>query len=177
MLPGMDGFEICRKLREKLDIPITIVSARHEDIDKIRTLGFGADEYIEKPFSPAVLAAQVKSQLSRYDQLKGSQKKKADGRLSLGGIVLDEATHTVTARGKPVELANKEFQLLRFLMINAGIVFSRDTLYNRIWGMESLGNTATVPVHINRIREAVEEDPSHPKHILTIWGVGYKFQV
>ena len=91
--------------------------------------------------------------------------------------MLDEATHTVTARGKPVELANKEFQLLRFLMINAGIVFNRDTLYNRIWGMESLGNTATVPVHINRIREAVEEDPSNPKHILTIWGIGYKFQV
>ena len=177
MLPGMDGFEICRKLREKLDIPITIVSARHEDIDKIRTLGFGADEYIEKPFSPAVLAAQVKSQLSRYEQLKGSGKKKHTGPLSLGGITMDESTHTVTARGKPVELANKEFQLLRFLMINAGIVFNRDTLYNRIWGMESLGNTATVPVHINRIREAVEEDPSNPKHILTIWGVGYKFQV
>ena len=97
--------------------------------------------------------------------------------LSLGGITMDESTHTVTVRGKPVELANKEFQLLHFLMVNAGIVFSRDTLYNRIWGMESLGNTATVPVHINRIREAVEEDPSNPKHILTIWGVGYKFQV
>lgn len=177
MLPDMDGFEICRKLREKLDIPITIVSARHEDIDKIRTLGFGADEYIEKPFSPAVLAAQVKSQLSRYEQLKGSGKKKHTGPLSLGGITMDESTHTVTVRGKPVELANKEFQLLHFLMVNAGIVFSRDTLYNRIWGMESLGNTATVPVHINRIREAVEEDPSNPKHILTIWGVGYKFQV
>ena len=177
MLPGMDGFEICRKLREKLDIPITIVSARHEDIDKIRTLGFGADEYIEKPFSPAVLAAQVKSQLSWYEQLKGSGKKKHTGPLSLGGITMDESTHTVTVRGKPVELANKEFQLLHFLMVNAGIVFSRDTLYNRIWGMESLGNTATVPVHINRIREAVEEDPSNPKHILTIWGVGYKFQV
>ena len=114
---------------------------------------------------------------SRYEQLKGSGKKKHTGPLSLGGITMDESTHTVTVRGKPVELANKEFQLLHFLMVNAGIVFSRDTLYNRIWGMESLGNTATVPVHINRIREAVEEDPSNPKHILTIWGVGYKFQV
>ena len=140
----------------------------------------------ERPYQTqnlyAVLERQRKlekevSAIAKGTYKKGSGKKKHTGPLSLGGITMDESTHTVTVRGKPVELANKEFQLLHFLMVNAGIVFSRDTLYNRIWGMESLGNTATVPVHINRIREAVEEDPSNPKHILTIWGVGYKFQV
>ena len=153
MLPGMDGFEICRKLREKLDIPITIVSARHEDIDKIRTLGFGADEYIEKPFSPAVLAAQVKSQLSRYEQLKGSGKKKHTGPLSLGGITMDESTHTVTARGKPVELANKEFQLLELLMANPGQVISSDRLFEKIWGYESDADPSVIWVYISYLRK------------------------
>lgn len=173
MLPGMDGFQICRKLRNKLDIPIMMVTAKRTEIDQIRGLGFGADDYIEKPFSPGVLVAKVKSQLSQYERLKG--KRKEGQRITLGDISLEADTHRVFVRGEEKMLPNKEFKLLEYLMLHSDVVYSRETLYTRIWGMDSLGNTATVPVHINRIREAVEEDPAHPKHILTIWGVGYKF--
>ena len=174
MLPGMDGFAICRKLRDQIDIPIMMVTAKRTDIDKIRGLGFGADDYIEKPFSPGVLVAKVKSQLAQYERLKG--KKHENHRLTIGDISLESDTHRVFVKGKEKELPNKEFKLLEFLMIHADVVYSRESLYTRIWGMDSLGNTATVPVHINRLREAVEEDPSNPKHILTIWGVGYKLK-
>lgn len=175
MLPGIDGFEICRRIRSKIDTPIMMVTARRSDIDKIRGLGFGADAYIEKPFSPSVLVARVRAQLAQYERIKGKDTKE-DGVISLGDIVLNSNTHIVTVRGKSKTLPNKEFKLLEFLMINADFVFSREDLYTRIWGMDSLGNTATVPVHINRIRDAIEEDPGNPKHLLTIWGVGYKFK-
>lgn len=175
MLPGMDGFQIVRKLRDKIDIPIMMVTARRSDIDKIRGLGFGADDYIEKPFSPGVLVARVKSQLARYERLKGTGERRK--KISIGGITLEPDTHRIFVRGEEKVLPNKEFQLLEFLMVHADVVFSRESLYTRIWGMDSLGNTSTVPVHINRLREAVEEDPSDPKHILTIWGVGYKFKL
>ena len=175
MLPGMDGFQICRKLRDKIDVPIMMVTAKRTDIDKIRGLGFGADDYIEKPFSPGVLVAKVKSQLAQYERLKGKPHEKK--RITLGDISLESDTHRVFVRGQEKVLPNKEFKLLEFLMLHADVVHSRETLYTRIWGMDSLGNTATVPVHINRLREAVEEDPADPKHILTIWGVGYKFKV
>ena len=174
MLPGMDGFEVCRQLRDKLDIPIVMVTAKREDIDKIRGLGFGADDYVEKPFSPSVLVARVKSRISQYNRLKGTGSRK--GLITFGDITLNPDTHTVIIRGKEVALPNKEFQLLEFLMINADMVFSKETLYDKIWGMDSLGNTATVPVHINRLREAIEEDPNTPRHLMTIWGVGYKFK-
>lgn len=174
MLPGMDGFQIVRKLRDKIDIPIMMVTARRSDIDKIRGLGFGADDYIEKPFSPGVLVARVKSQLAQYERLKGTGERRK--KISIGGITLEPDTHRIFVRGMEKVLPNKEFQLLEFLMAHADVVFSRESLYTRIWGMDSLGNTSTVPVHINRLREAVEEDPSNPKHILTIWGVGYKFK-
>lgn len=174
MLPGMDGFEVCRQLRDKLDIPIVMVTAKREDIDKIRGLGFGADDYVEKPFSPSVLVARVKSRISQYNCLKGTGSRK--GLITFGDITLNPDTHTVIVRGKEVALPNKEFQLLEFLMINADMVFSKETLYDKIWGMDSLGNTATVPVHINRLREAIEEDPNTPRHLMTIWGVGYKFK-
>lgn len=174
MLPGMDGFQIVRKLRDKIDIPIMMVTARRSDIDKIRGLGFGADDYIEKPFSPGVLVARVKSQLARYERLKGTGERRK--KISIGGITLEPDTHRIFVRGEEKVLPNKEFQLLEFLMVHADVVFSRESLYTRIWGMDSLGNTSTVPVHINRLREAVEEDSSDPKHILTIWGVGYKFK-
>lgn len=174
MLPGMDGFQIVRKLRDKIDIPIMMVTARRSDIDKIRGLGFGADDYIEKPFSPGVLVARVKSQLARYERLKGIGERRK--KISIGGITLEPDTHRIFVRGEEKVLPNKEFQLLEFLMVHADVVFSRESLYTRLWGMDSLGNTSTVPVHINRLREAVEEDPSDPKHILTIWGVGYKFK-
>lgn len=174
MLPGMDGFQIVRKLRDKIDIPIMMVTTRRSDIDKIRGLGFGADDYIEKPFSPGVLVARVKSQLARYERLKGTGERRK--KISIGGITLEPDTHRIFVRGEEKVLPNKEFQLLEFLMVHVDVVFSRESLYTRIWGMDSLGNTSTVPVHINRLREAVEEDPSNPKHILTIWGVGYKFK-
>lgn len=174
MLPGMDGFEVCRQLRDKLDIPIVMVTAKREDIDKIRGLGFGADDYVEKPFSPSVLVARVKSRISQYNRLKGTGSRK--GLITFGDITLNPDTHTVIVRGKEVALPNKEFQLLEFLMINADMVFSKETLYDKIWGMDSLGNTATFPVHINRLREAIEEDPNTPRHLMTIWGVGYKFK-
>ena len=173
MLPGMDGFEVCKSIRDKIDIPIMMLTARKSDIDKIKGLGFGADDYIEKPFSPSVLVARVKSQLAQYERLKGT----ADtNKIMLGNITLESDTHRVFVNEKEVVLPNKEFQLLEFLMINANIVFTRETLYDRIWGMNSFGNTATVPVHINRLREAVELDPAKPKHLITVWGVGYKFK-
>lgn len=174
MLPGMDGFQIVRKLRDKVDIPIMMVTAKRTDIDKIRGLGFGADDYIEKPFSPGVLVAKVKSQLAQYERLKGKLEDRK--RITISGITLESDTHRIWVRGEEKVLPNKEFQLLEFLMVHADVVYSRETLYTRIWGMDSLGNTATVPVHINRLREAVEEDPVNPRHILTIWGVGYKFK-
>ncbi len=173
MLPGMDGFEVCKSIRDKIDIPIMMLTARKSDIDKIKGLGFGADDYIEKPFSPGVLVARVKSQLAQYERLKGI----ADtNKIMLGNITLESDTHRVFVKDKEIVLPNKEFQLLEFLMTNANIVFSREILYDRIWGMNSFGNTATVPVHINRLREAVELDPAKPKHLITVWGVGYKFK-
>lgn len=173
MLPEMDGFEVCKNIRSKIDIPIMMLTARKSDIDKIRGLGFGADDYIEKPFSPSVLVARVKSQLAQYERLKGS----ADAnKIILGNIILESDTHQVFVNDKEIFLPNKEFQLLEFLMTNANIVFSREILYDRIWGMNSFGNTSTVAVHINRLREAVELDPAKPKHLITVWGVGYKFK-
>ncbi len=173
MLPEMDGFEVCKNIRSKIDIPIMMLTARKSDIDKIRGLGFGADDYIDKPFSPSVLVARVKSQLAQYERLKGS----ADAnKIILGNIILESDTHRVFVNDKEIFLPNKEFQLLEFLMTNANIVFSREILYDRIWGMNSFGNTSTVAVHINRLREAVELDPAKPKHLITVWGVGYKFK-
>ena len=175
MLPGIDGFEICRSIRDKTDVPIMMTTARKADIDKIRGLGFGADDYIEKPFSPSVLVAKVKSQLAQYDRLKKSA---AHGhkQISVGSIVLETDTRRVFVAGEEKILPNKEFQLLEFLMSNASLVFSRETLYERIWGLDSVGNTSTVSVHVNRLREAIEKDPAHPEHLITVWGVGYKFQ-
>lgn len=175
MLPGMDGFEVCKSIRDKIDIPIMMLTARKSDIDKIKGLGFGADDYIEKPFSPSVLVARVKSQLAQYERLKGFDKISAN-KIIFGNIILESDTHRVFVNDKEVVLPNKEFQLLEFLMTNANIVFSREILYERIWGMNSFGNTSTVAVHINRLREAVEQDPAKPKHLITVWGVGYKFK-
>ena len=173
MLPGIDGFEVCKIIRGEIDIPIMMLTARKSDIDKIKGLGFGADDYIEKPFSPSVLVARIKSQLAQYERLKGTTDA---NKIILGDITLEADTHRVFVNDKEVVLPNKEFQLLEFLMTNANIVFSRETLYDRIWGMNSFGNTSTVPVHINRLREAVEQEPAKPKHLITVWGVGYKFK-
>lgn len=174
MLPGMDGFAVCRKLREKLDIPILMVTARQEDIDKIRGLGLGADDYIEKPFSPSVLVARVKANLAQYRRL--SERNKAPSEISLGGICINTGTRRVFVDGREVELKNKEYELLLFLMLNVDMVFDRETLYEKVWGIDAMGDNATVAVHINRLREKIEADPANPHYIETVWGAGYRFR-
>lgn len=174
MLPGMDGFTICRKLREKIDIPILMVTARQEDIDKVRGLGLGADDYIEKPFSPTVLVARVKANIAQYERLSGTGK--ALSEIALGTIRLNTGTHRVFVDGREADLKNKEYELLLFLMLNVDMVFDRETLYEKVWGLEALGDNATVAVHINRLREKLEKDPAHPRYIETVWGAGYRFR-
>lgn len=174
MLPKMDGFMVCRKLREKLNIPILMVTARQEDIDKIRGLGLGADDYVEKPFSPSVLVARVKANLSQYERVSGTGK--APSEIMLGGIRLNTGTHRVFVDGKEAELKNKEYELLLFLMLNVDLVFDRETLYENVWGLEAMGDNATVAVHINRLREKLEKDPANPRYIETVWGAGYRFR-
>lgn len=173
MLPGMDGFAICRALREQIDVPILMVTARQEDIDKIRGLGLGADDYIEKPFSPSVLVARVKAHLARYRRLTGSER--TSGEIQIGGIRLNEDTHRVYVDGREVELTNKEYELLLFFMLNVDVVFSREQLYERIWGWDAMGDSATVAVHINRLRKKIEQDPANPRYIVSVWGAGYRF--
>ena len=172
MLPGLDGFSVCRKLRETLDIPILMVTARTQDVDKIRGLGFGADDYIEKPFSPAVLAARVKAHLAQYNRLK--PQKAESTVLAAGPIRIDTASHTVSVDGKALSLTNKEYELLLFLLRHPNQVFSREDLYELIWGLESMGDNITVAVHVNRLREKLEKDPARPQLIQTVWGVGYR---
>lgn len=174
MLPGRDGFQICRTIRETKDIPILMVSARQEDIDKIRGLGLGADDYIVKPFSPNELVARVKGHLARYEQLTSREVHRDV--LRYGDLEIDESGHRVFVKGKEVALPNKEFELLLFFAKNPGIVFSKETLFDRVWGSEALGETATVSVHVNRIREKIEEDTANPRYIETVWGAGYRFR-
>ena len=174
MLPEMDGFEVCRRLREKTDIPILRVPARREDIDKIRGLGLGADDYIEKPFSPGVLVARVKANLNQYKRLTGREKEPSE--ISLGGVRINTGTHRGFVDGKDIELKNKEYKLLLFLMLNVDLVFDRETLYEKVWGLDALGDNATVAVHINRLREKIEKDPAKPRYIETVWGAGYRFR-
>ena len=174
MLPGIDGFSLCRKLRENLSIPIIMVTARQDDVDKIRGLGLGADDYVEKPFSPSVLIARVKANLAQYERGK-QQGGSVSQVIEAGGIHMDTNTHRVYRDDKEITLKNKEYELLRFLMQNPDMVFSRETLYERIWGMDALGDSATVAVHINRLRDKLEKDPSNPELIQTVWGVGYRF--
>ena len=175
MLPGMDGFAICRALREQIDVPILMVTAQQEDIDKSRGLGLGADDYIEKPFSPSVLVARVKAHLARYRRLTGSER--TSGEIQIGGIRLNEETHRVYVDGREVELTNKEYELLLFFMLNVDVVFSREQLYERIWGWDAMGDSATVAVHINRLRKKIEQDPANPRYIVSVWGAGYRFNL
>ncbi len=175
MLPGIDGFAVCRKLREELDIPILMVTARREDIDKIRGLGLGADDYIEKPFSPSVLVARVKAHLAQYARLKKTDQV-VSVQITIGGIIINTDTHRAYVDDREIELKNKEYELLLFLAQNADIVFNRETLYERIWGMDALGDSATVAVHINRLRDKIEEDPGNPRYIQTVRGAGYRLK-
>ena len=174
MLPGMDGFSVCRQLREGTDIPILMVTARREDIDKIRGLGLGADDYIEKPFSPSVLVARVNAHLTRYRRLTGGARK-PQPELLVGEIRLNTQTRRVYVGDREVELKNREYELLLFLMLHLDMVFSREDLYEKVWGLEAMGDNATVAVHINRLREKLERDPGHPRYIQTVWGAGYRF--
>lgn len=175
MLPGIDGFTVCRELRKTLDIPILMVTARRDDLDKIQGLGLGADDYIEKPFSPGVLVARVKAHLSQAARLKQTGRA-APAQIRLGEIRIQPDTRRVFLREKEVELKNKEYELLLFLMQNADIIFSRETLYERIWGIDAMGDDATVAVHINRLRDKLEEDPGDPKYIQTVRGAGYRLK-
>lgn len=176
MLPGIDGYEICRKIRSKLDIPILMVTAKIEDIDKIRGLGIGADDYIAKPFSPTELVARVKSNLAQYDRLISSGRAKTE-EVQVGNICINVLTHRVYVDNCEYELKNKEYELLLFLVSNPDIVFSKEQLYERIWGMDAIGDLKTVAVHINRIREKIEKDIQNPVYIETVWGAGYRFKV
>lgn len=176
MLPGMDGFAVCRTIRSSIDIPILMVTARQEDIDVIRGLGLGADDYITKPFSPSVLIARVKAAIARYERLKTTEPK-TGGEIRAGNIRLQPQSRRVFVHDREADVKNKEFELLLFLMTNMDIVFNKETLYERIWGFEALGDNATVAVHINRLREKIEDDPANPRHIQTVWGAGYRFTI
>jgi len=173
MLPGKDGYEITQQIRQKLEIPVLIVSARNEDIDKIRGLGFGADDYLTKPFSPAELVARVKSHILRYERLKG--KIVACEIINHRGIEINTSSHKVFVRGKEVQLTTTEYGLLVFFATNPNIVFSKEHIFEKIWGDEPLGDTATVSVHVQKIRKKIERDPSNPDYIETLWGTGYRF--
>lgn len=172
MLPGVDGFTICKRVRAEKDIPILIVTARGEDVDKIRGFGFGADDYIEKPFSPSVLVARVKAHLAQYARLKPTADLPQS--ITVGSLTADPAARRITKNGMEVPLKNKEYELLFFLMRHPEQVFSREDLYELIWGLESMGDNITVAVHINRLREKVEDVPTEPKILQTVWGVGYR---
>lgn len=177
MLPGIGGFEICKRLRLEKEIPIIIVSAKKEDVDKMRGLGLGADDYMTKPFSPNELVARVKAHISRYERLFAGNKTSSKDVVEIRGISIDKSSRKIYVNGKEVEFTSKEFELLLFLVNNPNRVFSKEELFERIWGLDPIGGIATVTVHIRRIREKIEFDPSNPEYIETIWGVGYRFGI
>ena len=176
MLPGLDGFEVCKKIREEKNIPIIMVSAKKEDIDKIRGLGMGADDYMTKPFSPSELVARVKAHLARYDRLVGSSNKNNDV-IEIRGIRIDKTARRVIVDGEEKAFTGKEFDLLTFLAEHPNHVYTKEELFREIWDMDSIGDIATVTVHIKKIREKIEFDSAKPQYIETIWGVGYRFKV
>jgi DNA-binding response OmpR family regulator len=176
MLPGIDGFELCRRIRKEKEIPIIIVSAKREDIDQIRGLGLGADDYVTKPFSPQQLVARVKAHIARYERLTAVVNSGMLSEIVIRDLRIDCAARKVWCRASEVTLTNKEFELLAFLVNNPDVVFSKNDLFDKIWGVNSFGETSTVTVHINRIRDKIELDTTQPKYIETVWGVGYRFR-
>ena len=176
MLPGVDGFEICRKIRETKNTPIIMISAKKDDIDKIRGLGLGADDYITKPFSPSEMVARVKAHLSRYERLIGSGMPMNDI-IEIRGLKIDKTARRVYVNGEEKNFTTKEFDLLTFLAQNPNHVYTKEELFSKIWDMESIGDIATVTVHIKKIREKIEMNTAKPQYIETIWGVGYRFKV
>ena len=176
MLPGVDGFEICKKIRETKNTPILMVSAKKDDIDKIRGLGLVADDYVTKPFSPSELVARVKAHLARYERLIGSNMPQNDI-IEIRGIKIDKTARRVWVNGEEKQFTTKEFDLLTFLAENPNHVFTKEELFRKIWDMESIGDIATVTVHIKKIREKIEMNTNKPQYIETIWGVGYRFKL
>ena len=176
MLPEVDGFEICKQIREKKNTPILKVSAKKDDIDKIRGLGLGADDYVTKPFSPSELVARVKAHLARYERLIGSNTVENDI-VEIRGIKIDKTARRVWVNGEERQFTTKEFDLLTFLAENPNHVFTKEELFRKIWDMESIGDIATVTVHIKKIREKIEMNTNKPQYIETIWGVGYRFKL
>ncbi len=174
MLPEIDGFEICRTIRSRSNVPIIIVSAKKEDIDKIRGLGLGADDYMTKPFSPAELVARIKSHLARYNRLFDQKVVDRNEELKIKGLVINKRSRRVHLNGREIQFTTKEFDLLVFLAENPDRVFSKVQIFEKIWGVDTLGEIATVAVHIRRIREKIESDTSNPEYIETIWGTGYR---
>ncbi|MFD0587117.1 response regulator transcription factor [Paenibacillus sp. GCM10027627] len=176
MLPKLDGFEICREIRSKLNIPILMVTSKKEDIDKIRGLGLGADDYMTKPFSPSELVARVKAHLARYERLTAERPSRGDV-VHIRGLQIDKQARRVTIHENEAMLTSKEYELLLLLASHPNRVFEKEELFERVWGLDSNGDAATVTVHIRRLREKIEHDPSNPQYIETIWGVGYRFKV
>lgn len=176
MLPGLDGFEVCKQIREEKDIPIIMVSAKKDDIDKIRGLGLGADDYMTKPFSPSELVARVKAHLTRYERLVSSNVRE-NTVVEIRGIKIDKTARRVWVNGEEKNFTSREFDLLTFLAENPNHVFTKEELFQKIWDMDSVGDIATVTVHIKKIREKIEFNSTKPQYIETIWGVGYRFKV
>ena len=175
MLPGCDGYEVCRRIRDRVDVPILMVTARTESVDKIRGLGLGADDYIAKPFDPAELVARVKAHLSRYARLTGGgEESPAQEVITIGDVEIFPRSWKVCKGGRELKMPNREFTLLKFLAENPNIVFSKEQLFEKIWGYDYVGDSATVTVHVGRIRDKIENDPAHPKIIETVWGAGYR---
>lgn len=179
MLPGKNGYEICREIRDRIDIPILMVTARSETTDRIRGLGLGADDYIAKPFDPAELTARVRSHLRQYKRLTGAARTdgKRDDVIQIGKLKIEPKSFQVYRGEEEIRLPNREFELLKFLAMNPNIVFSREELFEKIWGYDYVGDSATVTVHINRIQEKIEEDSRNPQIIETVWGAGYRLNL
>ena len=182
MLPGCSGYDICRTIREEIDIPILMVTARAEAVDVIRGLGLGADDYITKPFDPSQLVARVRSHLKRYERLtagrdSGKRQASEPERIVVDDVVIEPRTWKVWKNGNELKLPNREFELLRFLAENPNIVFSKEELFEKIWGYDYISDAATVSVHINRLREKIDDDARNPKIIETVWGAGYRLNM
>ncbi|RUS46905.1 response regulator transcription factor [Cohnella sp. AR92] len=174
MLPRLNGFEVCKQIREEADIPVLMITASREDIDVIRGLDLGADDYMTKPFKPAEMVARIKAHLSRYERLKGVPSENRE--LEIRGLRIDPEARQVYVQDEEVMLTVKEFDLLHFLAVHPNRVFSKDHLFERIWGIDALGDTQTVTVHVRKLREKIEKDPSNPIYIETVWGAGYRMK-
>ncbi|AZV58998.1 response regulator transcription factor [Clostridium sp. AWRP] len=177
MLPQLDGFSILHSIQEEKDIPVLLVSAKKEEIDKIKGLTLGADDYITKPFSPSELVARVKSHIKNYEKIKDKFVKPSKNNIIIRGLEINQNCRQVFVNGREVNLAQKEFEILSYLAQNPNRVFSKEDLFEKIWGLDAIGDTSTVTVHIGRIREKIESSPSNPQYIQTVWGAGYRLRV